>query len=157
MLDDDFKKIEDFLKEKSNDPLDSKTNHQLETFQKFETLTNDYIDTIFNKNISISDDEDFQEKLSVLTITLQRSYDAYSKNQPEVIKDFAISIILIKKTLMLFNNYYSNDATLNFAENIYKELLSKLVASIKEEVTVIKNFFDAFAEYIEDIDKLQKK
>ena len=157
MLDDDFKKIEDFLKEKSNDPLDSKNNHQLETFQKFETLTNDYINTLFDKNISNSIDEDFQEKLSVLTITLQRSYDAYSKNQPEVIKDFAISIILIKKTLMLFNNYYSNDATLNFAENIYKELLSKLVASIKEEVTVIKNFFDAFAEYIEDIDKLQKK
>jgi len=135
MLDDEFKKIEDFLK------VDG--NSELQLFSEFEKLTNNLIDTIYKNDA----DTGFIEVHKVI----YESYIEFNKNSDNVYKDFAIIIILLKKLLEMLKNPEFNNPLNDEDKRIYLKLANVLVEGLKEEIKVGLSFYGIFSEYMDGI------
>ncbi len=131
MLDDDFKEIEDFLKVKGN--------IQLQTFQKFEAMVDDLIEEKVQGNIA--------EAIYSLIGVVYNSYEQYDKYSDDVVKDFAISIILIKKITLLLKEQ-NDDIFVENGKKTYFALIKVLVEALKRDLNKHLNFFLCFSEYI---------
>jgi len=136
MLDDDFAEIEGFLK--------AEGNSELQTVQKFDKILNDFMIKKF---------KDVKESFATLNTVIYQSYSGFEKNAEEVIKDFGLTVIVIKKLISMLqdeNNHLLNDED----KQAYLILMKSIVDSLKDETKSYLNFFTIFSEYIDDTDKL---
>ena len=138
MLDDDFKKIEDFLK--------AGGNSELQTFQAFEDLVNDFVKNKFK--------DDIKEGFITLHQLIYHSYGEFDKNNSNVIKDFAITIIIIKNLLATLKTVQDDTILSEEDKKVYITVMKVLVNSIKQESESHLNFFKIFSEYVNDIASL---
>jgi len=138
MLDDEFKKIEDFLKVGGN--------LELQTLQKFEEIVDDFITNKFKVNS--------KESFSTLNLLIFHSYSEFEKSNESITKDFAITILVIKKLILILQN--TNDESILNEEDkkTYMRLIKMLMGSFKKEIESHLNFFKTFAEYIDDVTNL---
>ena len=138
MFENDFKDIENFLK--------SGGNSELHVFESFETIVNNFIKERFDENI----------KSGFLTFNqlLYQSYEKFDKHNSNVIKDFAISIIIIKNLLEKLQNSEENDILSEEDKKIYIDLIKILSTTIKKEAEAHLSFFSVFSEYIDGINNL---
>jgi hypothetical protein len=138
MLDDDFNKIEAFLK--------AGGNTELQTFQRFEGIIDTFIANKFTDNI--------KEGFLTLNELIYQSYGEFDKNNSDIIKDFAITIIIIKKLLFTLKNAEEDTILSEEERNTYMTLMQMLVGAIKKEAESHFNFFKIFSEYLDGINNL---
>ncbi len=138
MLDDDFKKIEDFLKLGGNS--------ELQMFQEFEKLVDGLFVDIVKKNEA--------EGFSILSSLVHESYSEYDKNSQNVVKDFAISIIILKRLILILKDDQDTNSIKTADKSMYITLMKTLMKELKKEVNIHLNFFKGFSEYVDNMDVL---
>lgn len=135
MEDSDFQKIEEFLK--------AEGNMKAVFLQKFEGE----VDNLLKSEFSFSGEtvrEDFLELLTLINTALANFYNV----KDNVIKNFGISLVLIKTLIKNINERYpSNDSDQGFQMNI----LELLKESLKEECKEIVDYFTLYSNYIDKI------
>jgi hypothetical protein len=136
MLNDDFKTIEDFLK--------AEGNLELLTLQKFEVVVNDLIDGLVQNNA--------KESFSTLNLLVFHSYSEFEKSSDSIVKDFTITILVIKKLIVTLQ---TKDSILSEEDKtLYMELIKQLMESFKKELNSHLGFFKEFIKYIDGINVL---
>ena len=138
MLDDDFKKIEDFLKLGGNS--------ELQMFQEFEKLVDGLFVDIVKKDVA--------EGFSILSSLVHESYSEYDKNSQNVVKDFAISIIILKRLILILKDDQDTNSIKTADKSMYITLMKTLMKELKKEVNIHLNFFKGFSEYVDNMDVL---
>jgi len=138
MLDDDFKEIENFLKNGGNS--------ELNTFQGFEKVIDDLIKNKLTNNI--------KENFTTLNVLVYHAYNAFDKNNSEVLKDFSTTIIVIKHLLAILKDTQDNDILNEKDKKEYIILMKILIDSMKQECESHLNFFNIFSEYLNDTNNL---
>ena len=134
MLDDDFKKIEDFLK--------AGGNSELQIFQDFENAVDGFVATQYADNI--------KEGFGALNQLIFHSYSKFETNNEDIVKDFAITIIIIKKLLTKIQEVETDTILKEEDKKMYVHLMVLLLESLKKEAESHFNFFKAFMEYIDE-------
>lgn len=137
MLDDEFEKIQSFL-ESQNKP-------EVQFLQKFDSEITEYI----NESYDFSSDK-AKDSFSLLYSDIQEAYLDFLKQQEGTIKNFSISLILIKNILEKLNKAQNNFSLTEEQKIIHKTLIKLLIASLKEECDTNINHFTAFSEYIDN-------
>lgn len=149
MLDDDLKKIEDFLKTGGDPELQFlEGDSELRTFQNFEKIINDFLIKGFNF------EDNVREDFATLNKVTFESYTSFKKNKDEVIKDFAITIIITKKLLEVLQNTKNNTFLSEEDKKLYFVLIKVLMNSLKKVSETQLNFFKVFSKYIDEINNI---
>ncbi len=149
MLDDDFKKIEDFLKNAGNSEeefLKLGDNTEIQTFQDFEKIVHNFITDKLKDNT--------KENFTRLNEVLYHSNLEFNHNITDVIKDFSITIVLLKQLLTIIQST-QDDIILNEEDKkMYISLMKILISILKDDVKSNSKFFEIFSEYLDGIDNL---
>jgi hypothetical protein len=135
MFDDDFKAIEEFLAVGGN--------QELQTFQKFEKIVDELIKNKFTDNI--------KDGFMTLNQLIFHSYTQFEANSSDVIKDFAITIIVIRKLLEMLKTVPDGTILPDGDKKTYIKLMTMVVEAMKKETEAQLNFFNAFAQYANEI------
>lgn len=142
MLDDDFKQIEDFLK--------TGGNLELQTLIQFEEVVDTLVKTIMNQK-TLNFENGMQETFITLHGVIYESYIEYEKHKDDIMKDFAITILVTKKIVKMLGEIQENNVLNDEEEKRYLTLMKVVIDSLKKEITTHLNFFNIFSEYIDEM------
>jgi len=141
MLDDDFEKIEDFLK--SQEGLKSEVSLEIKFLQRFEAE----IITNLKESFDFSGDKAKENMLRVHQALMQ-AYQEFGDSQELTIKCFSISLVLIKNTLEKLKEIKENSPLKGEEKAVYLLLMKTLIDALQKECTENINHFQAFLDYI---------
>jgi hypothetical protein len=140
MLDDDFKAIEEFLK------VDGNT--ELQHFQQFDKIVSDLVAT------KLKESKNIKETFTNFNELVYHSYSEYNKYNNDILKDFAITITVVKQLLVILQTVNNNVVFDEEGKKIYITLIKTLVNILKDESQSHLNFFTTFSEYLDGINHM---
>ena len=137
MNDDDFERIQKFL--------ESQDNLEMQFLQKFDQIVSKHINEMYD----FSGDE-AKENFLQLHVALSQTYNAFSKNEDETIKNFCMVLVLIKNTLEKLKEVKTLSNMLDEDRVLYIDLMRTLIEAIKEQCNEHIKHFNSFIEYIDN-------
>ena len=146
MIDDDMKKIEEFLKTQSEENSAEPAPENDKKIQ-LPKLPLDEIERYADNFVKSFSGNNFSEKIRILGFSILEEYKGYSESQEKLVRDFSLVLILTKKIIELVTEAFK-DPDLTSSQNITVHDLNTSIDWIKKSTQVFKTDVEALSNYL---------